>query len=421
MKRGTTMNSIYVVGVSMTKFGPRFEDTIKTLTREAVSDCLNDAGAEAGQIDAAFFANNAQGFIEGQVAIPGQIALAGAGISGIPISNIENGCASGSTAFWLARNHLLSGQADIVLAVGAEKLAFDDKEKALRAWKAFEGGMDITDPAGALDQLKQLTQGHTFAEADGHRTVFMDIYTQICRAHMIRFGSTQQQLAMISAKNHYNSTLNPKCHYNKAFSVEQILAARSIGYPLTVPMCSPLSDGAAAILLCTDAGLEKLSQDTRQRAVKVLSSVLTSATHRQWDDFEQHLVRRAAKKAYQQASIMPADINVAEVHDAAAFGELFMSELLGFCELGKGGELAVSGATALTGNFPINPSGGLESKGHPVAASGIAQLFELVTQLRGEAGARQVQAPRYAIQENGGGLLGVEEASAVVTILSNQI
>ena len=412
------MHQIYIVGVSMTKFGPRLEDTIKTLTKEAVTDCLADANASIEQVEAVFFANNAQGFIEGQVAIPGQIALAHAGISGIPISNIENGCASGSTAFWLARNHLLSGQADIVLAVGAEKLAFEDKEKAMRAWKAFEGGMDISDLDGALAQLKDLTEGHEFAEAEGHRTVFMDIYTQICRAHMLKFGTTQQQLAVISAKNHFNSTLNAKCHYNKAFSVEQILAARSIGYPLTVPMCSPLSDGGAAVLLCTEAGLKKLDAATQQRAIKVLSSVLTSATKRSWFDFEQHLVRRAAKKAYQEAGITPADIHVAEVHDAAAFGELFMSELLGFCEFGQGGVLAESGATALNGRIPINPSGGLESKGHPVAASGLAQLYELVTQLRGEAGSRQVQSPHYAIQENGGGLLGVEEASAVVTILS---
>ncbi len=412
------MKQIYIVGVSMTKFGPHLEGTIKTLTKEAVEECLADANVPIANIEAAFFGNNAQGAIEGQVAIPGQIALREAGISGIPITNVENGCASGSTAMWLARNHLLSGQADIVLAVGAEKLTFAEKEKNIRAFKAFEGGMDIENLEGALDILRDLTKGHEFEEAKGHRTVFMDCYAQICRAHMIKFGTTQEQLAIISSKNHENSTLNPKCHYNKPFSVEKVLESRSIGYPLTVPMCSPLSDGGAAVILCTEEGLKKLGADVQKRAIKILSSVLTSSTAREWDDFENHLVRRAAKQAYAEAGLVPGDIDVAEVHDAAAFGELFMSELLGFCEMGKGGELAASGETRLDGRIPINPSGGLESKGHPVGASGIAQIFELVTQLRGEADKRQVENAKYAIQENGGGLLGVEEGSAVVTILS---
>lgn len=412
------MTVLYIIGVGMTKFGPRPEDSIKTLTQEAVRDCLADAQVAPSALQAAFFANNGQGYIEGQVAIPGQIALNSAGISGIPILNVENGCASGSSAFWSACNFLRSGQADVALAIGAEKLTFPDQETNMRAWKAFEGGMDVTDLTGALSRLQALTAGQTYPETSGHRTVFMDIYTQICRAHMQKFGTTQQQLAVIAAKNHANSTLNPKCHYNKSFSVEQILGARSVGYPLTVPMCSPLSDGAAAVVLCTEKGLAALPEATRRRAVKVMSCVLTSATERDWDAFDQHLVRRAARQAYAEAGLTPDDIQVAEVHDAAAFGELFMSELLGFCAPGKGGELAESGATSLSGHIPINPSGGLESKGHPIAASGLAQLFELVTQLRGEAGPRQVKSPRYALQENGGGMLGVEEAAAVITILS---
>ncbi|MEH6584726.1 MAG: thiolase family protein [Halioglobus sp.] len=408
------MKPIYIAGVSMTKFGPRPQDSVKTLTHESVRECLTDASAAVGDLEAAFFSNASQAFIEGQVSIPGQIALQGAGISGIPITNAENACASGSTAIWLARNHLLSGQADVVLAVGTEKMAFDDKEKTKRVWQAFEGGSDIDNTADILAKLKSLSSGHAFEEATGHRTMFMDIYVQLCRAHMVRFGTTQAHLATIASKNHFHSSLNPKCHYNKLMSEEEILAARTIGYPFTVPMCSPMSDGSAAALLCTEEGLKKLG--VRSRAVKLLSSVMTSATPREWDDFENHLVRRAAKLAYAQSGLTPDDIDVAEVHDAAAFGELFMSELLGFCDMGAGGELAASGATRIGGRIPINPSGGLESKGHPIGASGLAQAYELVTQLRGEAGERQVENAEFAIQENGGGLLGVEEGSAVINI-----
>ena len=351
---------------------------------------------------------------QGQVSIPGQIALKEANITGVPITNVENACASGSTAIWLARNHLLSGQADIVLAVGTEKMAFADKERSARVWQGFEGGMDIEDADRVLQELRDLSAGHEFEETDGHRTKFMDIYAQLCRAHVVRFGTTQEQLALIASKNHYHSTLNPKCHYNKAMSVEEILAARSVGYPLTVPMCSPLSDGSAAALLCTEKGLKKLGAG--KRAVRLAASVMTSATNRHWEDFENHLVRKAALQAHEEAAVGPDDIDVAEVHDAAAFGELFMSELLGFTEFGGGGELAESGATRIGGRIPINPSGGLESKGHPIGATGLGQAYELVTQLRGEAGERQVDGARVAIQENGGGLRGVEEGSAVVNI-----
>lgn len=400
----------------MTKFGPRPGDTVKSLTRESVADCLADAGASTTDVEAVYFSNAAQGYIEGQVSIPGQIALKGAGISGVPITNVENACASGSTAIWLARNHLLSQQADVVLAIGTEKMAFDDKEKSMRVWQGFEGGMDVEEAEQTLDVLRALSAGHEFDEASGRRTKFMDIYAQLCRAHMVRFGTTQKQLAIIASKNHDHASRNPKCHYNKPMSVEEILSARTVGYPLTVPMCSPLSDGSAAALLCTEKGLKKIGAS--KRAVRLVSSVLTSATDRSWDDLENHLVRRAARQAYEDAGIGPDEVDVAEVHDAAAFGELFMSEMLGFCEFGGGGELAESGETRVGGRIPINPSGGLESKGHPIGASGLGQAYELVTQLRGEAGKRQVQGASVAIQENGGGLLGIEEGAAVVNVYS---
>lgn len=408
------MTDVYIAGISMTRFGPSPDATIKSLSREAVQAALADANATPVDIEAAYFANVAQDVIEDQVTIAGQIALQPCGISGIPVANVENACASGSTAVWLGINQLKAGTADIVLALGAEKLVFEDKQLGARSMKAFEGGVDVTEMDAIQVRLASLGEGIEGPGGSGHRSFFMDIYANLAKAHMNVFGTTQQQMAVVASKNHQHSTLNDKCHFNKPMTVDEVLAGRPLAYPLTVPMCSPFSDGAAAAVLVNDEGLKKLGTD---RAVRIMACELTSATERAWEDLEQHTCRRAARKAYEAAGIGPDDIDVAEVHDAAAFGELMQTELLGFCDFGEGGALAESGATSLGGRIPINVSGGLECKGHPLGATGIGQLYELTTQLRGEAGNRQVENARLAIQENGGGLLGIEEASAVVTIL----
>jgi acetyl-CoA acetyltransferase len=264
----------------------------------------------------------------------------------------------------------------------------------------------------------QLGVGIDGPSGEGHRTRFMDIYAALCRAHMARFGTTQRQLAIVAAKNHDHSIHNDKCHFRKAMSVDDVLASRPLGYPLTVAMCSPLSDGAAAVLLCTDAGLKKLQSQAPSVLIKACE--LTSATTRDFADFDAHVARRAALAAYDRAGLGPSDIDVAEVHDAAAFGEIFMTELLGFCAMGEGGLMAERGETRIGGRLPVNPSGGLESKGHPIGATGLGQIYELTQQLRGTAGARQVSGARTALQENSGGLLGIEEGAAVVTILQRQ-
>jgi len=408
------MEDIYIAGVSMTKFGPQYDKSVKGLVYEAISACFKDAGAMRKDIQAAFYSNTGQDIIEGQTSIGGQIALNAAGIDKIPVVNVENACASGSTAFMLARNHLLAGQAEIVLAVGAEKLAYQDQDIMERVIKSFEGGTDVHDMENTTKRLMSLGEGIEGENGTGYRTFFMEIYANFAKAHMKRFGTTQKQMAIVASKNHHHATMNPKCHYNKNMSVEEILSGRPLTYPLTVPMCSPLSDGAAAAILCTRRGLAKLGLS---EAVKIYSCVLASAANREYDDFDHHITRRLAVQAYEESSLGPEDMDVAEVHDAASFGEILQSEMLGFCNIGEGGPFAESGATQLGGQIPINVSGGLESKGHPVGATGLGQIYELVTQLRGQAGKRQVENARFAIQENGGGLIGVEEASAVVTIL----
>ncbi|MEE4540458.1 thiolase family protein [Streptomyces sp. V4-01] len=413
------MDPVYVIGTSMTRFGPLPEAGVKSLTREAVGGALADAALPAAAVEAVFFANATQGVVEGQVSTPGQFALHAAGVTGVPVVNVENACASAATAFWLACTQVRSGGADTVLAVGAEKMVYPGPDRAARVFDSFLGALDVERAQESLDRVLALGADVPGRSGEGRRTVMMDLYAGLCRAHMRRFGTTREQLALIASKNHGHAALNDKCHYDRPMSPEQVLAGRPLAYPLTVPMCAPLSDGAAAAVVCNRSGLDRLPRAVRSRAVRVRACELRSATDRAWDDFDRHVVRRAALAAYERAGVRAEQVDLAEVHDAAAFGELFAAELLGLAPLGGGGRLAESGDTRLGGAIPINTSGGLESRGHPIGATGLAQIHELVTQLRGEAGARQVRDASVGVQENGGAFLGVEEAAAVVTVLSS--
>jgi acetyl-CoA acetyltransferase len=242
----------------------------------------------------------------------------------------------------------------------------------------------------------------------------MDIYAALIKDHMSRFGTTPEDLAVVSAKNHGHAVLNRRAQYRTAMTSAEVLAARTVAWPLTVPMCAPLGDGAAAALVCNDDALDRFD---RGRAIHVAASVLGTATDRSAEAYEDHLVARTARRAYEVAGIAPGDVSVAEVHDATAFAEIWQCENLGFCAFGEGAALARSGATTIGGALPLNPSGGLECKGHPIGATGLGQVHEIVTQLRGEAQARQVEGARVGLIENGGGFLGYEEAVAAITIL----
>ncbi len=407
---------VYIAGVSMTHFGKHLDKSIKQLTQTAVEQALTDAGCAKGQVQAAFFANATQGHMEGQDMVRGQMALRAMGMQGLPVVNVENACASASTAFHLAVNYIKAGAADIVLAVGAEKMFSTDKALT---FSSFDGAWDVHDVEGGKRLL--LAMGHGVEAPPGTTSphpysVFMDIYASMGRMHMREYGSTQRQFAAVSAKNHQHSVHNPLSQYQRAYTVEEILQAPPITWPLTVPMCSPISDGASAAIVCSEAGLALL-KGQRGRAVRVLASVVQTGSDRPPNALDQHLVRLGSKKAYEQAGLGPADVSLAEVHDATAIGEIIQSEVLGLCEAGAGGVMAERGETRIGGRIPINPSGGLESKGHPVGATGLAQLYELALQLRGEAGQRQVDGARIGLAENGGGLCGIEEAVACITIL----
>ncbi len=401
----------------MTKFGKLPDLSIKDMTRIAVEDALADADISKEVIDAAYFANTAQGYMEGQVFVRGQIALRDMGFEGIPMANVENACASGSTALNLAIQQILSGSGDVTLAASAEKLFNPDKQKML---SLFDSGWDITMVEENKRHLLALGEGVVpppGTMSDRPYSVFMDVYAAFCRFHMREFGTTQRQMAAVSAKNHQHSVENDKAQYRTAMSVEDVLAAPPISYPLTLPMCAPISDGAAAAIVCNEVGLKRIV-GARKRAVHVLASVIQTGIQRAPEDYKRHITALAAKRAYEKAGIAPENVSVAEVHDATAMGEIIQSENLGFFEFGDGGPAAERGDTKIGGRIPINPSGGLESKGHPIAATGLGQIYELVTQLRGEAGPRQIDHAKVAVAENGGGLYGVEEAVAAITILS---
>lgn len=402
------MSGVHILGVAMTRFGKHPDQSVKSLTATAVAAALSDAGLGTGDIEAAWFANTRQPMLEGQNTIRGQIALRAAGITGIPISTVENACASGSTALWQAMAAIRAGMAEVVLIVGTEKMVYPDRPEKVAA--AFAGGTDVHDRDGVLDYIASIG-----GERPGPgRSLFMDLYAAQARSHMARFGTLQEDFARIAAKNHSAGAMNPNAQYRTPFTVDEVLTDKPIVYPFTRAMCAPVSDGAAAAVVVGDRALRRFGA---ARAVRVRGCALRSATERARDDYASHVGRRAAEAAYEMAGISPADVDVAEVHDATAYAELQQIENLGLAEPGTVGARLRAGDFALGGKSPVNPSGGLLAKGHPIGATGIAQLHELVTQLRGEAGARQVAGARIAVAENGGGFLGVEEGVTAVTVL----
>lgn len=413
------MNDIYVVGSAMTVFGRHPDRTLDDLAGEALRGALKDAGCTIADLGVAYYSGMTNGPLQGQISIPGQVVFSKIGVEGIPIFNVENACASGSSAFHLAVQSVRAGSCDVALALGAEKMNIPDKVKSMAI---FEAGWDVSRAEENFEFLKTLGDGVDVppgSESERPYSRFMAIYAAMCRYHMKTWGTTQRQIAAVSAKNHQHSVHNPYSQFRKPFTIDEVLAAPPITYPMTLPMCAPLSDGSAAAIVCNEEGLKRIGAD-RKRAVRVAASVMRSFTHRPVDKPERGVGHLAALAAYAQAGLGPGDMSVAEVHDASAMGEIIQSENLGFVPFGGGGPAAERGEFTLGGRIPINTSGGLESKGHPLGATGLGQIYELVTQLRGEAGARQVEGAHHAIQENGGGLVGVEEGAVAVNIFARK-
>lgn len=406
-------DSVYIIGVGMIKFGKYLEKSVKDLTGEALDLVLKDSDLKPADIEAAWFSNCSWGIYDFQHCIRGQVALTANGLDKIPIINVENACASASTALhsgWMA---IKAGVYDCVLAIGVEKLYDEDRKKVMQG---FIAGTDVEETTQLIEEFKkqqkekEAAEKKTKSEKPGGHSVFMDFYAMGARWHMKQYGTTQRQLAAIAAKAHNNSTLNPLAQYTFPMTVEQVMEDREVAYPLTRAMCAPIGDGSAAAIVCSERFLKK---QPSKRAVLIRASVMKSGSRQGQPDISE----RAAKAAYEMAGLGPQDIDVAEVHDATAFGELYQYEKMGFCLEGEGGPFAESGSTAIGGKIPVNTSGGLMSRGHPIGASGLAMTYELVTQLRGEAKERQVDNPRIAMAENGGGTLGLGEAAMAIHIL----
>ncbi|MEJ2870535.1 thiolase family protein [Actinomycetospora sp. OC33-EN08] len=409
----------HIAGVSMTPFGRRPDTTVKQLVADAVDEALKDAGLTLDMVDAVVFTNTMQGALEGQHAVAGQIAMRSLGFQSGPVINVENACASGDTALMLADSRVRAGDAEVVLVVGAERMTVD-KAGAL-AW--FHGAWDVHEADATTAGL--LALGADVATPDdvdqpdpAAKSLFMDVYASLAKYHMDRYGLTARQLAAVAAKDHQHSVHNSRAQYRRPFTVDEVLAAPTISWPITLPMCAPMTDGAAAAVVVSEDARGRLPAP--DRTVRIAAVELASGSDRAPHDLDRHLSVVASTRAYERAGIGPADIDVAEVHDATSFGEILQTENLGLVPRGEGGAAAERGETTFGGRIPVNLSGGLVSKGHPIAATGLAKTFELVTQLRGEAGERQVDGAQFTISQGGGGFYGIEDASTCVTILAGR-
>ena len=392
------MREVRVLGVGMTPFGKFVERGLKSLAKGAVDAALEDAALEWRRLEAAWVGNAVAGFITGQESLRGQVVLGAMGIGGMPIVNVDNACASGATAFGQAWAAVASGLCDVALALGVEKMTHPDRA---RTFKALATGMDV--------ELREED-----AEGRAH-SVFMDYYARVAEDFMARTGATARHLAWVAAKNHDHGALNPDAQYRFGMTVQQVLEDRRVVGPLTRAMCSPIADGAAAAVLCSAEVARRLG---RADAVRVRGYALRAG----YGDGDARLagddvLARAAAAAYERAGVAPAEIDVAEVHDATALAELTAYASLGLCAPDAIVACVDAERFRLGGALPVNPSGGLECRGHPVGATGLAQIAELTWQLRGQAGARQVEGARLGLAQNAGGLLRGKSAVCAVTIL----
>lgn len=397
------MDDVSVVGVGMTRFA-KSTRSLRDLAQEATTSALGDAGLGTGDIQAAYVGNAVAGLVTGQEMIRGQVMLSPLGLTGIPVYNVENACASSSSALHLAWLSVASGEHDVVLCLGAEKLAHEDKTVGM---KAIGTAIDVE----ARAEAAAADSGP--ADAAGSRSLFMDIYAGLAREYMAHSGASVEDFAGVVVKNQHNGSLNPRAQYGRDLSVETVLQSRTVVDPLTLLMCSPISDGAAAVVIAARAAARR-----RGPSVRIRASVVRSGYPQAGHDPTAGAAAHAARAAYEQAGIGPDELSCAEVHDASAPAELMIYEQIGFAAPDAGPELLRSGRTRLDGSLPVNTSGGLLSKGHPIGATGVAQVCEATWQLRGQGGERQVSGARAALTQNGGGWLGADSAAMSVHILT---
>jgi acetyl-CoA C-acetyltransferase len=385
------MRPVAVVGIGKTRFGAFPDRDLRSLAVEAVERCLADAGVSPLQVEAFYLGNFAGPSFVGQSHLAPYIASA-CGLTGVPATRFEAACASSGSAFFHAVMAVAAGAFDLVLVAGVEKMTSESTARVA----------EILASAGDLGG--EIRAGATFPA----------LFAMIARRHMFEYGTAREHLAAVAVKNHANGAKNPYAHMRKVVTLETVLGARPVAEPLTVYDCSLISDGAAAVLLAPlERAGEFRARPVRVRAVAQASDRL--ALQDKPDITTLAAVRRAAEKAYRMAGVSPSDIEFAELHDCFTIAEIVALEDLGFVNKGEGGPFTAAGCTALDGRLPVNASGGLKSKGHPVGATGVAQIGDVAEQIRGEAGERQVKRHSLGLAQN----LGGSGATAVVTILSD--
>jgi acetyl-CoA acetyltransferase len=387
------MRDVAVLGIGMTRFGAQPDKGIKALGAEAVWDAMQDAGVRPKDIQIAYCGYALAGLLVGQESALGQLVLKELGITGIPVTHVENACSSSACAFREAWIAVASGLYDFALAMGVEKMTSASTQTTI---KALISSSDI-----------ELESGITFP----------GVFAMVAQRHMEEFGTTREQIARVAVKAHKYGALNPHAHFQKKTSIQEVLDSPMVADPLRLFDCCPISDGAAAAVLVPKDLAIKLGR----RPIHVAASVLRSGLYtddRPLTRFESTI--EAAKEAYEFAGLGPEDIDFAEVHDCFTIAEIVHIEDLGFCKKGEGGRYVESGNADIDGQTPINISGGLKAKGHPVGATGIGQIAELVWQLRGQAGNRQIPDAKVGLSHCMGGFVHADGASLAIHILRQE-
>lgn len=388
-------NPVTVAGALSGAFGRHESLSLGDIAHPVVRALIAQAGIDPVEIDGAFVANGLGGMMQGQETILGQVLLAPIGIHSVPVHNVKNACSSGADAIHLACAAIASGHHDCVLVLGVEKMT--DPE---------DGGKIMRALASASDRLPQ----------EPGRSVFMDLNSERAARYMAAYGATKRHFAMCAAKNRRHAAMNPNAAVRKALSVDDILNDRVIVEPLTRAMCGGICDGAAAVILVSDA----FARRKQIQGPRIVASAVVSGNPANTDR-RTTATARAAKKAFEMAGLSPADISLAEVHDPSAPQEFFDIEEIGLCGLGDAIALVENGATSLGGRIPVNVSGGLTGRGHPVGATGVSQIAEVAIQLADRAGPSQVANARFGLAQMAGGLIGGDSAVATVHILSRQV
>jgi len=388
---------VVILGVSMTKIGKFMERSFKDLTREAVDTVIKDSGISKSQIQAAYVGNVQAGAISNQLVIKGQVWLRAAGIGDISVVNTNNVCATGGTCLHLAWLDVASSNHDCVLALGVEKMHSDNRQECFR-W---------------MNSAKDMDEVETDREGEVKHGDALGNFARKALDYIKDYGLTKEQIGKVCVKNHFNASLNPYAQYRKVFTLEEIFESPVIAEPIHRSMCATIADGSAAVILCSF----EFAKQWTTKPIFIAASIVSAAGIDVAPDAP-NLPERAAHEAYEHAGMGPSEIDVWEVGDPTSFNEIMSYEELGLCARGEAPALIESGATALTGRCPVNPAGGHEGRGHPAAATGLAQITELVWHIRGQAGERQIRKPlKSGLAQIYGGDLGPEPAACATTII----